>query len=93
MLPTCLQAGNLSFSSHSDSTTCTLKQVDYVINIKIRQAFLLVSAFCKGILFILIMFRKNLVQLTIGDYVARRLRQLGNTNKIVAVIQNITKRC
>ena len=93
MMSTCLQAGNLSFSPHSDSTSYTLKQVDYVINIKIRRAFLLVSAFCKGILFILIMFRINLVQLTIADYVARRLRQLGNTNKIVVVIQNIAECC
>ena len=92
-MPPCLQAGNLSFSSNSDSTTYTLKQVDYVRNIKIPRAFLLVSAFCKGILFILIMFRINLVQLTIADYVARRLEQLGNTNKIVVVIQNIPDCC
>ena len=93
MMPTCLQAANLSFSPHSDSTTCTLKQVDYLRNLKIRRAFLLVSAFCKGILFILIMFRINLVQLNKTDYVARRLGQLGNTNKIAVVIQNITECC
>ena len=92
-MPPCLQAANLSFSPYSDSTTYTLKQVDYVINIKIRRVFLLVSAFCKGILFILIMFRINLVQLTIADYVARRPRQLGDTNKIAVVIQNITECC
>ena len=91
MMPPSLQAANLSFSPHSDSTSYTLKQVDYVINIKIRPVFLLVSAFCKGILFILIMFRIILVQLSIADYVARRLRQLRKTNKIVVVIQNITE--
>ena len=66
-----------------------LKQVNYVRNIKIRRAFLLDSVFCKGTLFILIIFMLILVELTIDDYVASRLGQLGKTNKMVVVIENI----